>query len=187
MPQTWQTLTSPYFCPVEGEEDWLNSSDLRHPKGSFASRSRIFSRSSSISMVCSPIFSLRRLIRPPRPESVFLRPSASTGRKASLHCERCLAAVTPSSRLSVSMSSPRRSRRTASVLCCAQNRLGAAFVSPVPVALRPPSTGETPKYPCRLFAHESPHGESLYSQFGVQENPIPRTTFLIKTGSLSLT
>jgi hypothetical protein len=24
-----------------------------------------------------------------------------------------------------------------------------------------------------LFAHESPHGEPLYSQFGVQENPIP--------------
>jgi hypothetical protein len=24
-----------------------------------------------------------------------------------------------------------------------------------------------------LFAHESPHGESLYSQSDIQENPIP--------------
>jgi len=29
-----------------------------------------------------------------------------------------------------------------------------------------------------LFAHESPHGESLYSQLGVQENPIPEDNAL---------
>jgi hypothetical protein len=56
--------------------------DLRHPKGSFASRSRIFSRSSSISMVCSPIFSLRRLYSASSAGERFLRPSAPPARKA---------------------------------------------------------------------------------------------------------
>jgi len=56
---------------------------------------------------------------------------------------------------------------------------------PRPLAYCPCS--RTPKGLCKfprplqqilfvLFAHESPRGESLYSQFGVQENPIPEET-----------
>lgn len=147
--------------------------DLSNPKGSLASMIRIFSRRSSISMVCSPIFSLRRLYSASSAGERFFKTLSLTGQKCTspLQERGRRHAEFPTERLDVfTKQEP-------------ENRL-ALILRPVSLGSRlrlPGSTRATDSLhrrdgrhiPIVLLAHESLDGESLYSQFGVQENPIP--------------
>src|SRR5215210_6339397 len=96
--------------------------DLRRPKGRAVSRAAIFRSSSSLAMVTSPSLALRRSSsssRPSRSRS-FIAASAAT-RARSRHALR-RAAVTFSSRATVSRGSPRSRRVTAASLRRAEKR-----------------------------------------------------------------
>jgi len=104
--------------------------DLRSAKGRFCSMRAIFSRSSLIPMACSPIFSRRRPTSTDSLTRCGFRPASPASRKVSRHCVS-VAAVTPMSRLTRSMSSQRRSLRTTWTLCFAQKRLGVPPSIPI--------------------------------------------------------
>ena len=106
-------------CPVEGEADRPTASASSGQKGG-----RPGSRwsSSSLSMVSSPTLARSRAISSSRSSAGRLfRAAWPPARKSSRQPER-VAAVTPSSRERSSRSSPRRRRRTASVLRWAEKR-----------------------------------------------------------------
>ena len=103
-----------------------------------------------------------------RYSSSFIRRTSSAG-ISSPHCDS-RAAVTPSSRDTVSKSSPRSSRSTASSLRWSENRpesgrLGAAGESPV--ALR--ALSDSPAFLFDIM--DTPERGSRIPQFSVQENP----------------
>src|SRR5579884_2399645 len=102
-------------APGGGRERLAHGLDLRDAKGWPASARSARSRSSSFSMVSSPILARSRARSSSRASVARLRtPAWPAARNRSRHCAS-VAAVTPSSRLSASRASPRRMRSTTSV------------------------------------------------------------------------
>src|SRR5579883_2819134 len=102
-------------APGGGRERLAHGLDLRDAKGWPASARSARSRSSSFSMVSSPILARSRARSSSRASVARLRtPAWPAARNRSRHCAS-VAALTPSSRLSASRASPRRMRSTTSV------------------------------------------------------------------------
>src|ERR671933_395984 len=101
---------------ARGRDGPAHGRDLRARKGRFASRAAILASSSSRSRSISPSLALRRLVSISAPwVGRVARLASPAARKASGLALR-VAAVTPSARETVSRSSPRSRRRTASRL-----------------------------------------------------------------------
>src|SRR3954453_7961665 len=150
--------------------------DLRRAKGRLVSSRSILASSSSLAIVRSPTFALRRPISSSRASAgrVFNDTSPAV-RKAPRQPLRS-AAVTPSWRDSTSRSSPRNSLSTASCLRRADIRRRRSGVNPpAPSGVDPPapawwarSDGPTPAPTSSSILHLL---AVLYLQSGVPKNP----------------
>src|SRR3954453_10302997 len=127
-----------------GRDPAAHRLDLRRAKGRAVSSRPILASRSSVVMVRSPTFSLRRPISASRASAGRLLREASP---AVRNCSRqplSSAAVTPSSRETSSRSSPRSNLSTASRLRPADIRRRGSGVGPSPPAWRARSAGPTP-------------------------------------------
>src|SRR3954468_6937750 len=144
--------------------------DLRRAKGRAVSSRPILASSSSVVMVRSPTFSLRRPISASRASAGRLLREASP---AARNCSRqplSSAAVTPSSRETSSRSSPRSNLSTASRLRPADIRRRGSGVGPSPPAWRARSAGPTPTPAASSILHLL---AAAYLQSGVSANCRP--------------
>src|SRR5262245_25225551 len=144
--------------------------DLLDAKGRLVSSRSIFASSSSLAIVRSPTFALRRPISASRASAgrVF-NDTSPAARKAPLQPLRS-AAVTPSWRDSNSRSSPRNNLSTASRLRQADIRRRRSGVDPPPPACRARSDGSTPVPTSSSILHLL---AVLYLQSGVSKNRRP--------------
>ena len=144
--------------------------DLLGAKGRLVSSRSIFASSSSLAIVRSPTFALRRPISASRASAgrVF-NDTSPAARKAPLQPLRS-AAVTPRWRDSNSRSSPRNSLSTASCLRRADIRRRRSGVDPPPPASWARSDGPTPAPTSSSILHLL---AVLYLQSGVSENRRP--------------
>src|SRR3954447_9493190 len=144
--------------------------DLRRAKGRAVSSRSILASSSSLAIVRSPTFALRRPISSSRASvgRVFKNTSPAA-RKAPLQPLRS-AAVTPSWRASNSRSSPRNSLSTASCLRRADIRRRRSRVDPPAPAWRARSDGPMPVPTSSSILHLL---AVLYLQSGVSKNRSP--------------
>src|SRR4051794_1162389 len=144
--------------------------DLRRAKGRAVSSRSILASSSSLAIVRSPTFALRRPISSSRASvGRFFKDTSPAARKAPLQPLRS-AAVTPSWRASNSRSSPRNSRSTASCLRRADIRRRRWGVDPPAPAWWARSDGSTPVPTSSSILHLL---AVLYLQSGVSKNRSP--------------
>src|SRR4051794_10881186 len=118
--------------------------DLRRAKGPAVSSRPILASRSSVAMVSSPTFSLRRPISASRTSADRLLSDAPPPARNASRQPLSSAAVTPNSRETSSRSSPRSRRSTASRLRPADIRRRSAGAGPSPPACRARSDGPAP-------------------------------------------
>src|SRR3954452_6227983 len=147
--------------------------DLRPAKGRAVASRSILASSSSLAIVRSPTFALRRPISSSRASvGRFFNDPSPAARKAPLQPLKS-AAVTPSWRASNSRSSPRNSRSTASCLRRADIRRRRSRVDPPAPAWWARSDGPTPVPTSSSILHLL---AVLYLQSGVSKNCRPGET-----------
>src|SRR5215212_4192614 len=145
--------------------------DLRRAKGRAVSSRSILASSSSLAIVRSPTFSLRRPISSSRASlGRFFNDTSPAARKAPLQQPLRSAAVTPSWRASNSRSSPRNSLSTASCLRRADIRRRRSRVDPPAPAWWARSDGPMPVPTSSSILHLL---AVLYLQSGVSKNCRP--------------
>src|SRR4051794_39630255 len=168
-PQTRDPL-DPVHLARGGRDLAAHRLDLRRAEGRAVSSRSILASSSSVVMVRSPTFSLRRPISASRASAGRLLREASPAARNASRQPLSSAAVTPSSRETSSRSSPRSSRRTASRLRPADIRRRGSGVGPSPPAWRARSAGPTPT----PTSSSIPHLLAVpYLQVGVSANCRP--------------
>src|SRR4051794_2950199 len=153
-----------------GRDPAAHRLDLRRAKGRAVSSRPILASRSSVTMVRSPTFSLRRPISASRASAGRLLREASP---AARNCSRqplSSAAVTPSSRETSSRSSPRSNLSTASRSRPADIRRRGSGVGPSPPAWRARSAGPTPTPAASSILHLL---AAAYLQSGVSANCRP--------------